>query len=299
MLSHDGAAVAGNLRQRPVNRQSANLIWIITALYSGCDNKLTHPARFHPGPAAYAVGRKGLSLSVHPECIARSLRLSLLTSKEQTMTATLDTAADVIQFGPQLSLRGVRMQFGRNEEIFGEGEEAEYVYRVVSGAVRIMHFTAEGRRQILGFHLPGEIFGLEGGETHTLSAEAVSDSEVVMVRRSCLDKAASENMGAARALLALTSQQLSSAREHALVLGRKGAGERVAAFLLEIAGRVVSKRELDLPMSRADIADYLGLTIETVSRAFSEFERNAAIALPSSRHVVMRNPNALYQLEAA
>ena len=106
-------------------------------------------------------------------------------------------------------------------------------------------------------------------------------------------------MGAARALLALTSQQLSSARDHALVLGRKGAGERVAAFLLELAGRFVSKRELDLPMSRADIADYLGLTIETVSRAFSEFERNATIALPSSRHVVMRNPTALFELEAA
>jgi CRP/FNR family nitrogen fixation transcriptional regulator len=215
------------------------------------------------------------------------------------MTAKLEPIADTIQFGPDLSLRGVRMQFGRNEEIFGEDEDAEYVYRVVSGAVRTMRFSADGRRQILGFHLPGEIFGLEGGEVHTLSAEAVTESDIVMVRKSCLDRAASENMSAARALLALTSQQLSSARDHALVLGRKGAGERVAAFLLEIAGRFVSKREMDLPMSRADIADYLGLTIETVSRAFSEFERTAAIALPSSRHVVMRNPNALFELEAA
>jgi CRP/FNR family nitrogen fixation transcriptional regulator len=208
-------------------------------------------------------------------------------------------AADMIQFSPQLSLRGVRMHFDRNAEIFGEDETADYVYRVVSGAVRTMRFTEDGRRQILGFHLPGDIFGLETGAQHTLSAEAVAGSEIVMVRRSCLEKAANEDMGAARALLALTAAQLNEARAHALVLGRKGAGERVAAFLLQLANRFVSKRELDLPMSRADIADYLGLTIETVSRAFSEFERQCAIGLPSSRHVVMRNPSALMHYQAA
>lgn len=215
------------------------------------------------------------------------------------MITSFDTATDTIDFGPDLTLRGVRMHFDRNEEIFGEGEEAEYVYRVVSGAVRTMHFTSEGRRQILGFHLPGDIFGLEIADVHTLSAEAVAGSEVVVVRRSCLDKATSDNAAAALTLLAFAGKQLSTARSHALVLGRKGAGERVAAFLLELAGRFVSKGELDLPMSRADIADYLGLTIETVSRAFSEFERDRTIALPSSRHVVMRNPSALMHYEAA
>lgn len=212
---------------------------------------------------------------------------------------TFEASTDVIEFGPQLSLRGVRMHFERNEEVFGEGEDAEYVYRVVSGAVRTVHFTSDGRRQILGFHLPGDIFGLETGASHTLSAEAVANSDIIVVRRSCLDKATSENMAAARTLLALTAQQLSSAREHALVLGRKGAGERVAAFLISLANRCVSKHELDLPMSRADIADYLGLTIETVSRAFSEFERESTISLPSSRHVVMCNPSALMFHQAA
>jgi CRP/FNR family nitrogen fixation transcriptional regulator len=225
--------------------------------------------------------------------------MQMQTSQKAPANRTSIGAADVIDFGANLSLRGVRMHFNRNEEIFGEGETAEYVYRVVSGAVRTMRFTCEGRRQILGFHLPGDIFGLEVGDEHTLSAEALAGSEVVMVRRSCLEKAASEDMSDARALLALTSSQLSDARAHALVLGRKGAAERVAAFLLQLANRFVSKRELDLPMSRADIADYLGLTIETVSRAFSEFERECAIALPSSRHVVMRNPTALLHYEAA
>ena len=210
-----------------------------------------------------------------------------------------DATSDVIEFGPDISLRGVRMHFERNEEIFGEGEEAEYVYRVLSGAVRTVHFTSDGRRQILGFHLPGDIFGLETGAEHTLSAEALANADIIVVRRSCLDKLTSENTAAARALLALTSQQLTSAREHALVLGRKGAGERVAAFLISLADRLVSKRELDLPMSRADIADYLGLTIETVSRAFSKFERESTISLPSSRHVVVCNPSALMYHQAA
>jgi CRP/FNR family transcriptional regulator, nitrogen fixation regulation protein len=208
-------------------------------------------------------------------------------------------AQDVIAFGPTLTLRGMRVRFERNEEIFGEAETAEYVYRVVSGAVRTMRFSSDGRRQILGFHLPGDVFGLELDDTHTLSAEAVAGSELVMVRRSLVDKAAGQDLHAARAVLALTAQSLNSARDHALVLGRKGAGERVAAFLLQLADRFVSRNELDLPMSRADIADYLGLTIETVSRAFSEMERQCAIALPSSRHVVMRNPSVLLQLEAA
>lgn len=220
----------------------------------------------------------------------------------QTQTLSGKEAAianqDAIEIGGA-SFRGVRMRYERNEEIFGQDEPAEYVYRVLSGAVRTMRFSTDGRRQILGFHMAGDMFGLELGEAYTLAAEAVGVCEIVMVRRSAIDKAASDNAGVARALLQLTSAQLADMREHALVLGRKGAGERVAAFLLQLAGRVVAKRELDLPMSRADIADYLGLTIETVSRAFSEFERSAAIALPSSRHVVMRNPMALHELEAA
>lgn len=208
-------------------------------------------------------------------------------------------AADGIEFGPKLFLRGVRMHFERNEEIFGQDEPAEYIYRVVSGAVRTMRFSSEGRRQILGFQLPGDIFGLELGQHHTLTAEAVAGTDVVMVRRTSLEKAAGENMDAARALLTLTAIQLDDARAHALLLGRKGAGERVAAFLLQLADRFVAKHEIDLPMSRADIADYLGLTIETVSRAFTEFERQCAIALPSSRHVIMCNPSALMRYEAA
>jgi CRP/FNR family nitrogen fixation transcriptional regulator len=207
--------------------------------------------------------------------------------------------SDAISLGSGLVLQGIRKRFGRNEEIFGEGEPSEYVYRVVSGAVRTVRFSNDGRRQILAFHLPGDIFGLEHSQKHALSAEAVTDADVSLVRRSLIENAAAQDVAAAKALLELVARDLANAQQHALVLGRKGAGERVAAFLLQLGERAHSRREIDLPMSRADIADYLALTIETVSRAFTQMEREHTIDLPSSRHVVVRDRFALETLEAA
>ena len=208
-------------------------------------------------------------------------------------------ASETIDLGPSLCLRGVRRHVGRNEEIFGQGEDAEYFYRVVSGAVREMRFSSDGRRQILAFCLPGDIFGLDLGEVYTLSAEAVCDAEIVMVRRSLAEKAAAEDAQAARCWLRHASASLSKAREHALILGRKGANERLAAFLLEMSSRCIRNQDLDLPMSRSDIADYLGLTIESVSRSFTSMERHKAIDLPSARHIVMRSRSALTMMQAA
>ncbi|HJS79478.1 MAG TPA: cyclic nucleotide-binding domain-containing protein [Vitreimonas sp.] len=205
---------------------------------------------------------------------------------------------DVIDLGPALCLRGTRMHFERNAEIFGEEEPAEYIYRVVTGAVRTMKFSSDGRRQILAFHMPGDIFGIEVAHTHSCSAEAVGDCEIVLVRRSLLEKAANEDVRAARQWLDLTGQNLRKSQDHTLILGHKGAGERIAAFLLRFADRSRSQ-DIELPMPRADIADYLCLTIETVSRTLTQLERQCAIALPTSRHVVMRNRSALMQLEAA
>lgn len=217
----------------------------------------------------------------------------------ETLGGPSRQVSDSIALGPGLVLQGTRMHFRRNEEVFGEGEAAEYVYRVVSGAVRTIRFSGDGRRQILNFYLPGDIFGLEAGKHHTLSAEAVADCDLALVRRSLIDTAAKQDTAAAQAVIAMMQRQLQNAQEHALVLGRKSAGERVAAFLLKLADRVTAQCEIDLPMSRADIADYLALTIETVSRAFTQMERDHTIALPSSRHVVVRDRSALELLEAA
>ena len=207
--------------------------------------------------------------------------------------------SDAVALGPGLALQGVRLRFQRNEEIFGEGEPAEHVYRVVSGAVRTVRFSADGRRQIMAFHLPGDVFGIAPNKQHGCSAEAVSEAEISLVRRSLIETAAGQDINATHALLGLISRELQCSQEHAQLLGRKGAGERVAAFLLQLGERFASGREIDLPMSRADIADYLALTIETVSRAFTQMERDQFIALPSSRHVVVRDRMALEHLQAA
>jgi CRP/FNR family transcriptional regulator, nitrogen fixation regulation protein len=198
-----------------------------------------------------------------------------------------------------LELPGVRMRFERNEEIFGEGEAAEYVYKVISGAVRAMRFTSDGRRQIMAFYLPGDVFGFDLKDAHGFSAEALAASDILLVRRSAIEKAGSGDVRAARALLELSAAQLHQAQEHAFILGRKGAGERVAAFLLQLAERLCAAGEIDLPMSRSEIADYLALTIETVSRAFSHMEREQMIALPNARHVVVRSRSALANCQAA
>ncbi len=209
------------------------------------------------------------------------------------------TVSDAIILGPGLAIHGARMRFGRNEEVFGEGEAADHIYRVVSGAVRTSRFSSDGRRQILAFHLPGDVFGIEPGGVHSLSAEAITEAEISLIRRSLVETAAAQDARAARALLELMSRQLTSAREHALVLGRKGASERVAAFLLQLSDRFRAHGEISLPMSRSDIADYLALTIETVSRSFTQMERDHTIELPSSRRVVVCDRSALEHLQAA
>jgi CRP/FNR family nitrogen fixation transcriptional regulator len=155
-----------------------------------------------------------------------------------------------------------------------------------------MRFLSDGRRQIDAFHLPGDVFGLELGRVHGFSAEAVSDCQIALVRRTHIERAAAHECNVARDLWALTANDLAHARDHMLTLARKSASERVGAFLLEMAERVGSQA-FELPMSRLDIADYLGLTIETVSRTLTQMEREGMIALPTCRGVVMRNRAAL------
>jgi CRP/FNR family nitrogen fixation transcriptional regulator len=185
------------------------------------------------------------------------------------------------------------MGFSRNEEIYGQEEEADFVYKVISGVVRSCQVLNDGRRQIAAFHFPGDVFGLESGSEHSLCAEAVSDCRIALVKRPSLDRAADQDSACARDLWAITSLDLQRLRDHMLLLGRKGAGERVAAFLLQMAERAGVGDWLDLPMSRAEIADYLGLTIETVSRNLTQMERDGVIGMPSARHVELRDRRAL------
>lgn len=197
-----------------------------------------------------------------------------------------------------LGVAGVRMTWRRNEEIFGEGERATCVYRVLKGVVRTYRILADGRRQIAEFFLPGEVFGLHARAVHQASAEAVTDCEVVAVRRSQLSERSLNDGATAHKLLALTLHQLLRSEQHMLILGRKTASERLAWFLMDMAERIPAPNRVELPMSRQDIADYLGLTIETVSRTMTQLQDEGVIELPTCRQVVLRNRQTLMGLAA-
>ena len=194
-----------------------------------------------------------------------------------------------------LDLMGAPMAFARNAEIYGENEPAEYLYKLVSGTVRTSKILNDGRRQIGEFYMAGDIFGLEMGNDHSFSAEAITDAKVIVIKRSAVEALAKRDNDVARQLWATTGRELQRMQEHILLI-IKSAQERVAGFLLEMAERIKSTTEVELPMSRQDIADYLGLTIETVSRTLTILENNSAIALPSSRRIVLRNHAALRRL---
>jgi CRP/FNR family transcriptional regulator, nitrogen fixation regulation protein len=191
-----------------------------------------------------------------------------------------------------LQMTGSPMSFSRNAEIYGEGEAADYIYKVLSGTVRTSKMLADGRRQIGSFYLPGDIFGLESGDEHSFSAEAIEDATVLVIRRSAVIALAERDNEVARELWQLTGRELQRVQGHILLL-IKSAQERVADFLLDMAARGSDSRIVELPMSRQDIADYLGMTIETVSRTLTQMEKSATIALPASRRIVLRNRAAL------
>ena len=221
-----------------------------------------------------------------------------ISSRSATPAAVRPAPATASQsFGGSIELMGAVMPFARNTEIYGENEPAEYLYKVVGGAVRTYKVLNDGRRQIGAFYLPGDVFGLEIGDEHTFSAEAIVESKVMVIKRSALVALAARSNEVAQQLWTMTAGELKRAQGHIMLL-IKTAQERVAGFLLEMAARSTSGNAVELPMSRQDIADYLGLTIETVSRTLTQLENSAAIAVPTSRRIVLRNHAALNRLNA-
>jgi CRP/FNR family nitrogen fixation transcriptional regulator len=192
---------------------------------------------------------------------------------------------------------GAVMSCPRDAEIYRENSPATCLYKVISGTVRTFKTMSNGRRQIRAFYLPDDVFGVETGPEHAFTAEAISEAKLLVIERKAVVALAARENDVAHQLLSLTSRELRHARNHVLLL-IQSAQERVASFLLEMADRVPARDEIELPMPRQDIADYLGLTIETVSRMLTHLEKGAAIALPTSRRVVLRNRSALNRINA-
>ena len=190
-------------------------------------------------------------------------------------------------------------KYNRGAEIFGEEEPAEFVYQVIEGAVRSYKLLSDGRRQINAFHLAGDIFGLENGQTHRFTTEAIVDTTVRLARRVSLAHIAETDTMVARDLLSMTATSLQHAENHMLLLGRKTSLERVAAFLLEMDRRLTAAGIMALPMSRRDIADYLGLTLETVSRALSLLHDKGILGFlgQTQRQIVLLDRPRLAELD--
>jgi CRP/FNR family nitrogen fixation transcriptional regulator len=196
-----------------------------------------------------------------------------------------------------LDLMSAATQFARGQEIFGEGEPVHYLYKVKSGCVRTYHTGNDGRRQIDSFYLPGDIFGLEAGDFYHVSADATVRSQVRTINKADFLSRGAGNIAMIGQLLDLTTVELQRTQAHILLL-RKSAERRVVGFLLDMAKREDNPSEIVLPMTRQDIADYLGLTVETVSRTFTRLECASTISLTTIRHIVLHNRAALDQLNA-
>jgi CRP-like cAMP-binding protein len=200
---------------------------------------------------------------------------------------------------------GCTLSFNPGEVIYTEGDRVEHWYEVVRGAVSACKLAADGRRQVTEFYLPGDVFGLDDTGTHSLSAEATGAEVRTVVVRRCrrrLDALVHADAGLARRLHKVALEGLARAHARLFLLGRAAAAERVAAFLFEMEDRLppqVSRpgmnaiRSFSLPMTRGDIADHLGLTVETVSRIFQKLRRAGALALPDGKRVVILDRRAL------
>jgi CRP/FNR family nitrogen fixation transcriptional regulator len=197
-----------------------------------------------------------------------------------------------------LARLGTTQVLGKGEEVFAEGDAAEFFYKVVSGTIRTYKLLSDGRRQIDAFHLGGDIFGIEAGHEHRFSAEAVEGATVIAFRRSRLDSLTQQNPAFGEQVMASMIRNLERAQDHMLLLGRKTAQEKIASFLLDLAERMHEDDQFELPMQRTDIADHLGLTIETVSRMLTQFARQGLIKLAASSRNIVLNKVALARLNA-
>jgi CRP-like cAMP-binding protein len=189
-------------------------------------------------------------------------------------------------------LIGAPRSFSSNEKIFGKGDPGKYFYKLESGCIRTCDTLNDGRRWIGTFYLPGDFFGLEARGQHTISAEAVTPSIVRVIKRKTLVSQTARDIGVVKYLLDIAATELQRSQNHYVLL-LKGAQERVVEFLLEMKNRQRGQNELDLHMTRLDIADYLGLTIETVSRVFTRLKNASAISFPKSRRVFLRDLSGL------
>jgi CRP/FNR family nitrogen fixation transcriptional regulator len=194
------------------------------------------------------------------------------------------------------ALRRGPIRYSRDQTIVIEDEPSEYIFLVISGVVRSFRSFQNGTRSIVTFYLPTELFGLTNHPTHSLTAEAAADANILFFKRSALFSMAAHESRIAKFLLTATLTEVRRTQEHSLLISRD-AKCRVASFLIDLSKRTRTQTCLDLPMSHQDIADHLGLTIETVSRVITQMENSGLIARGrSSRDLILKDRRALVRM---
>ena len=217
-----------------------------------------------------------------------------------TVPSASDPSPHPLSDSDALEALATTVSVHKDSEIYAQGDAARHCFRIVSGCVRTVKLMEDGRRQVSEFLLPGDWFGFEALEEHDFAAEAVTGAVLRRYPRRGLDALAEQDARVGRWLLVLAATQLRSARERMVTLGRKTATERIAGFLLEMTRREPVDRQgaTALPMSRTDIADHLGLTIETVCRTLTQLKRDGAIAIARTGFT-LRSHGALQTLASA
>jgi CRP/FNR family nitrogen fixation transcriptional regulator len=218
-------------------------------------------------------------------------------SNANHLARRLISGVDADTFNVLIGGIGVSVPFAPKTRIFHENDPAESVYKVVSGSIYTCKILSDGRRQIVAFYLPGDFFGFECADEHTLSAEAASNAKVLVIKKGALAAAASREAAIERQILLLMARELARLEERVLLL-LKNAQERVGEFILDMAKRAAMGDSVELPMKRQDIADYLGLTIETISRILTALESYGAIEILSRQGIAIRNRSLLQTVMA-
>ena len=217
-----------------------------------------------------------------PEPISRIATLSSPCSACSVRQLTICAALEERELS-EISAILSRLELEPGDPLFFEGEPARHLFNVTAGAVKIYKLLADGRRQMTGFLFPGDFLGLANDETYAYSATAITKTWVCRFPRGKLENLLKRFPKMERRLFAMASHELAVAQEQMLLLGRKTAREKIASFLLMLSGRAVRRGQTDnpvsVPMTRADIGDYLGLTTETVSRTFTQLRQSDMITL--------------------
>ena len=244
------------------------------------------------GDAADARGteRTAARHDLRPECLTCDVRhLAFCAGLDGERLGMLDAIRQDLRLAP-------------GETLFDEGEAAVHIYNVTRGGLRAGKLLPDGRRQITAFALPGDFVGIFARNVYAYSAEALTETELCRFNRRDLDRLFQENPSLEHRLLQLTGDALADAQERMLSLGRRTPSEKLASFLLDLSHRQTRQKRpaspVYLPMNRSDIADYLGLTIETVSRTFTRFRNDRLIVLPEANIAVLAEPERLAETAA-